>query len=140
VLVAVGPQVSQESVGRGRPLVAPPGQGQDELRRRLDGHDDDPLGPQRASGGFGHHRDGGALLDGPPVAAEGYRRGDGGFQDLGLEPPELAAHELEAFKGPRGERAGVDQERLVAELAEGYHRAPRHVAAHTRQHGQPPAP
>jgi hypothetical protein len=35
VLVAVAPQVLQESVGRRRPLVAPPGQGEDKLRRRL---------------------------------------------------------------------------------------------------------
>jgi len=140
VLVAVAPQVSQEPVGCGRPLVAPPGQGEDKLRRRLDGHDDDPLGPQRAGGGFGHHRDGGAILDGPPVGAEGDRRGDGGFQHLGLEPSELAAHELEALEGPRGERARVHQKRLVPELAEGYHRPPRHVAAHAGQHGQPPAP
>jgi hypothetical protein len=127
-------------VGCGRLLVAPPGQGEDILRRRLDGHDGDPVGVQRAGGGFGHHHDGGAVEDGPPVGVQGYRRGGGRFQDVGLEPAEFTAHELEALEGGGGERARVHQERLVAELAEGHRRPGGEVASRACQHGQPTAP
>jgi hypothetical protein len=50
VLVAVRPQVPEEPFGRGVVLVAPPGQGEDMLRRWFDGYDGD------ADGGHGPGR------------------------------------------------------------------------------------
>ena len=53
VLIAVAPQVRQEAEGRGRVLVAPPGQGQHVLRRRLERHHDHPVGAYGTGGGLG---------------------------------------------------------------------------------------
>src|SRR6266566_8199486 len=118
VLIAVGPKVAEEPVDCRGALVASPGQGEDVLRRRLDGYDGNPGGAYRAGGGFGHHGDGGAIPDGAPVGVQRNRRGGGRFQDGRVEPAELAAHELETFEGAWSERARVHQERLTAQLAQ----------------------
>ena len=98
VLVSVAPQVAPGTGGLRPPARALTGQGKDILRRRMDGHDGEPVGTKRAGGGLGHHRDGGAVPgavpDGPPAGVKGHGRG-GGFQDLGVEPAERAAHELQ---------------------------------------------
>ena len=140
VLVAVAPQVLQEPMGGGRVLIVPPGQGKHILWRWLDGHDSDPVGTHGVGGGFSHHRDGGAIPDGPPVGAERHGRGDRGFYDFGLEPAELAAHELEAFEGAGGERARVHQEGFGAEFAEGHHLPAGELGLLTGQDGQAAAP